>query len=97
METGLHRGAQRGEAVDGPGIGLGLLAAGLFHIAERLGVAAVIEAAQRFIVQHGIGLVRADVLQAIARGLDGHEAAIQFDGGVAAAALHVVRTRADFI
>ena len=94
VEARLHTGTQRRQALDGPGDLLGLGGAGLLHVLEVGGVGAIVEGAQGLVVQHGVGLVHLDVLQAEAGGLDGHVAALQLDGGVAAAALHVVRADA---
>ena len=94
VEARLHAGTQRRKALDGLGDLLRLGGAGLLHVLEVGGVGAVVEAAQGLVVQHGVGLVHLDVLQAEAGGLDGHVAALQLDGGVAAAALHVVRAAA---
>ena len=95
VKARLDRGAQRVQALDGQRVFLRPGGAGLLDVLEIGGIALQIEAAQRRVIEHGVGPVFADVLQAVARGLDGHQAAGQLDGGVAAAALHIIGARAD--
>ena len=90
VEARFHRGAQRFHALNALCGGLCLGGTGLFHILKVGRLAAVVKAAQCGVVKHRVGLVDFNVLQAETGGLDGHERIIQLDGGIAAAALHVV-------
>ena len=90
METGLHGGAQGLQALDLPDIGFGKGRAFLFHICHGLRLVFAIEPPQGFIVQHRVGLVRTDIAEAEAGGLDGHQAVLQLYGCIAAAALDII-------
>ena len=95
MEARLDRGTQLSHALYGLDGGPRLFAAGLLHVFKVGHFAAKVEGAQGVAVQHGICLVHLNVLQAVAGGLDGHQTALELDGGVAAAALNVVCAGAD--
>ena len=90
VEAGLDGGAQCVHALDELRVFLCAGGAELFNVGQLRRLVAVVEAAERFIVEHGVGLVRTDIRQAVAGGLDGHKTVGQLDGGVAAAALHIV-------
>ena len=94
VEAGLDGGAQCVHALDKLRVFLCAGGAELFNVGQLRRLVAVVEAAERFIVEHGVGLVRTDIRQTVAGGLDGHEAVGQLDGGVAAAALHIVAAAA---
>ena len=81
---------QVGKAVNMPDIGLGTGGALFFHVRKRGRLGREIEIAQISPVQNGIGLIRADVRQTEAGGLDRHQSAGELDRGISAAALHIV-------
>ena len=81
---------QVGKAVNVSDIVLGTGGALFFHVRKRGRLGREIEIAQISPVQNDIGLIRADVRQAEAGGFDRHQPAGELDGGISAAALHIV-------
>ncbi len=81
---------QIGKAVNVPDVGFRAGRALFFHVRKLGRLGREIELAQIGAIQNGIRLVRTDIAQAEAGGLDRHQPAGQLDGRVAAAALHIV-------
>lgn len=90
VKARFDRRPQVGKAANMPDIGLGTGGALFFHVRKRGRLGREIEIAQISPVQNGIGLIRADVRQAEAGGFDCHQPTGQLDGGISAAALHIV-------
>ena len=95
VEARLHGRAQRLQTVDRPDACLCALRPRLLDVGERRRVRFEVEPAQGGAVEDDVRAVGTDVRKPKAGGLDGHEAAVQLDGGVAAAALDIVGTGTD--
>ena len=90
MEARLDRRTQVGKTVNMAHVGLCAGGALFFNVRKRRRIGCQIEIPQISPVQHGISLIRTDIGQTEAGGLDRHQPAGQLDGGVASAALHIV-------
>ncbi|MPN29611.1 hypothetical protein SDC9_177064 [bioreactor metagenome] len=90
MKARLDGGTKRGKALHRDGVCLRLFGTRLFGILKVACFVSTIKRTDRGIIHHRIRAVRLHIAQAKAGGLDRHEALIQLDGSVAAAALHIV-------
>ena len=93
MKPRFHGRPQRGYSLRHHGRCLRQLRTGFFRVFKIRRFVAAIERADGGVVHHRVRRIRHDVAQAKSGCLHRHEPVVQLDGGVSAAALHIVPPR----